>query len=62
MALTYKIFTLDLRYHDTDLTQTQCFGLTGGLHGLPGGGGSIARSNWCSEAFIAKLSIDSTIK
>ncbi len=62
LALTYKIFTLDLRYHDTDLTRTQCFVLTGDLRGLPGGGGAIGRSNWCSEAFIAKLSIDSTIK
>jgi hypothetical protein len=62
IAFTYKIFTLDLRYHDTDLSKTQCFVLTGDLRGLPGGGGSIARSNWCSEAFIAKLSIDTTIK
>jgi hypothetical protein len=62
IAFTYKIFTLDLRYHDTDLNRTQCFVLTGDLRGLPGGGGSIARSNWCSEAFIAKLSIDTTIK
>lgn len=62
LALTYKIFTLDLRYHDTDLSRNQCFVLTGDLRGLPGGGGGLGRSNWCSEAFIAKLSIDTTIK
>jgi hypothetical protein len=62
VAVTFKVFTLDLRYHDTNLDRTQCFVLTGDLHGLPGGGGAIARSNWCSRAFIAKLSVDTSAK
>jgi hypothetical protein len=62
VGLTYKIFTLDLRYHDTDLSRTNCFALTGDLRGLPGGGGTVGQSRWCSSAFIAKLSFDSTLK
>ncbi|MCC7347816.1 MAG: hypothetical protein IT538_10515 [Variibacter sp.] len=61
-ALTYKIFTLDLRYHDTDLSRGSCFILTGDLHGLPGGGGTVGQSRWCSPTFIAKLSFDATLK
>jgi hypothetical protein len=60
VAFTYKIFTLDLRYHDTDLTPAQCFVVTGDLNGLDTGARP-GRSNWCGEAF-AKLSIDTTIK
>jgi hypothetical protein len=58
VAFTYKIFTLDLRYHDTDLSRAQCFTLTGDPRGVFNGG----FSRWCSEAFIAKLAIDTTIK
>ena len=61
IAFTYKIFTLDLRYHDTDLTRAQCFTLTGDLNGLDTGRRP-GLSNWCGEAFIAKLAIDTTIK
>lgn len=61
VSFTYKIFTLDLRYHDTDLSRAQCFTVTGDLAGLDTGR-TPGRSNWCSETFIAKLSVDSTIK
>jgi hypothetical protein len=61
VAFAYKVFTLDLRYHDTDLTRAQCFTITGDLNGLDTGRRP-GRSNWCGEAFIAKLSIDTTIK
>lgn len=61
VGLTYKVFTLDLRYHDTDLSQGQCFTLTGDLNGLDTGSRP-GRSRWCGEAFIAKLSVDATIK
>jgi uncharacterized protein (TIGR02001 family) len=54
-AVTYKIFTLDLRYHDTDLSQTNCFLLTSDPSGAPTG-----RSRWCGQAFIAKFSFDLT--
>jgi hypothetical protein len=62
VGLTYKVFTLDLRYHDTDLSRTDCFALTGDLRGLPGGGNTLGQSKWCGQAFIAKLSVDATLK
>jgi hypothetical protein len=61
VAFTYKVLTLDLRYHDTDLTRAECFGLTADLRGLPGGNGTIGESRWCSEAFIAKIAFDTTL-
>ena len=60
LGLTYKALTLDLRYHDTDLNRAQCFVLTGDPGGLPAGPGQ-SLSRWCSEAFIAKLSVDTTL-
>ena len=39
--MTYKTFTFDFRYYDTDLSKTECFALTGDLHGLNGGGGAL---------------------
>ncbi len=59
---TYKAFTLDLRYYDTNLTKAECNVFTSGSNSSfslgnvttqnPNGLGS----NWCSAAFIAKLS------
>jgi uncharacterized protein (TIGR02001 family) len=60
---TWKAFTLDLRYYDTNLNKGDCNAFTsdytagsaGGPYvtaANPGGQGS----NWCSAAFIAKLS------
>jgi hypothetical protein len=60
IGLTYKAVTLDLRYHDTDIGQANCFTLTGDLNGLDSGGRP-GRSNWCGSAFIAKLSVDTTL-
>jgi uncharacterized protein (TIGR02001 family) len=57
LALTYKVFTLDLRYHDTDLNRSECFALTGDPSGVATG-----RSKWCGQTFIAKLSFDATLK
>ena len=54
-AITYKIFTFDLRYHDTDLNRNQCFLLTSD----PGGVIS-AQSKWCGASVIAKFSFDLT--
>lgn len=56
-SYTYKNFTLDLRYHDTDLTKTKCFTLTSDPRGIATGSG---RSNWCGSAFITTLSVDIT--
>lgn len=66
VGFTYKVFTLDLRYHDTDLKKTQCNILTGDPGARPGGGpipfnGAGLRSNWCSQTFIATLSMDTTL-
>ena len=55
-GLTWKAFTLDFRYHDTDLSQVQCFSLTA----IPTFTNFPPRSNWCDEAFIVKLSFDTT--
>jgi hypothetical protein len=55
-GLTWKAFTLDVRYYDTNLTKTQCFLDTGDLAGLTNGG----QSNWCDSTVIVKLSFDTT--
>ena len=57
VAYTYKSVTLDLRYHDTDLSKSDCFLLTADPRGFSNGTG---RSRWCSQAFIASLSVDLT--
>jgi hypothetical protein len=59
---TYKAFTLDLRYYDTNLTKSQCNAFTSASNSSfspsnittqnPDGLGS----NWCGAAYIAKLS------
>jgi uncharacterized protein (TIGR02001 family) len=55
VSYTYKTVTLDLRYHDTDLNKNECFTNTTDPSGVFSGSG---RSKWCSEAFIATLSLD----
>ena len=66
LAFTYKVFTLDLRYYDTDLNKGDCNAFTSAQTASgttnvtainPGGAGS----NWCGAAFIAKLSADLTL-
>jgi Bacterial protein of unknown function (Gcw_chp) len=65
LDFTWKQFTLDLRYFDTDLSKGDCNAFTsaqsaGGTTNVtainPGGAGS----NWCGATFIAKLSVDLT--
>jgi len=60
IAFTHKVFTLDLRYYDTDLTQAQCFTNTGDLRGLTGGTNPAGTSRWCSATFIVAGKIDIT--
>ena len=65
LGLTYKVFTLDLRYYDTDLSKGDCNAFTSdhtasGVASTsinPGGPGS----NWCGATFIAKISVDATL-
>ncbi len=66
IGFTWKVFTLDLRYSDTDLSKGDCNAFTGDFTASstgnvtvinPGGFGS----NWCGATFIAKLSADLTL-
>jgi len=65
IGFTYKVFTLDLRYSDTDLSKGDCSAFTSDFTAAgtanvtpinPLGTGS----NWCGAAGIAKLSVDLT--
>jgi hypothetical protein len=65
VAFTWKQFTLDLRYFDTDLNKGDCNAFTSAQSArLDGSFTSInpsgAGTNWCGAAFIAKLSVDLT--
>jgi uncharacterized protein (TIGR02001 family) len=60
-GLTYKAFTLDLRYYDTNLNKGDCNAFTSDYSGV--GGNNITAANpggvgskWCGAAYIAKLS------
>jgi uncharacterized protein (TIGR02001 family) len=57
IGFTKNNVTLDLRYHDTDLSKGECFINTTDPSGITSDGG---RSNWCSAAFVATLSVDFT--
>jgi hypothetical protein len=66
IGFTWKVFTLDLRYTDTDLSKTECSAFTsdpGATVGHPGTAINPigAESNWCGARFIAKLSADLTL-
>jgi hypothetical protein len=62
VSFTYKAFTLDLRYYDTNLTKAECNVFTSD-HTATFDPGSVTAqnpgglaSNWCDATFIAKLS------
>ncbi len=67
VAFTYKVFTLDFRYYDTDLSRASCNVLTSDHTATfspsnitsinPSGLGS----NWCGAAFVVKASFDLTV-
>jgi hypothetical protein len=67
LAFTYKVFTLDLRYYDTDLTKSNCDVLTSD-HTAKFSASNITAinpsglgSDWCGATFVAKLSFDLTM-
>jgi len=66
IGFTYKVFTLDLRYSDTDLNKGDCSVFTGAFNAIPGattvtGNNPLGTSsNWCGATGIAKLSVDLT--
>jgi hypothetical protein len=61
VGFTYKVLTLDLRYIDTNLSKSDCSVFTSAQNAVPGQAvtgnnpGGLG-SNWCSAAFVAKLS------
>ena len=64
-GVTYKVFTLDLRYYDSDLNKGDCNAFTSDQTATgvastainPGGPGS----KWCGATFIVKLSVDTAL-
>src|SRR6201995_4143870 len=71
IGFTYKGFTLDLRYSDTNLSKGNCNAFTSDFSSTtagtgfvtasnPGNGTTAFGSNWCSATGIAKLSVDLT--
>jgi len=66
LGLTWKVFTLDLRYSDTDLSKSDCNAFTGD-HTASFDPAAISpinpsglSSKWCGATFIAKLSAELT--
>ena len=61
VTFTRKIFNLDLRYYDTNLSRENCFVLTGDPNARPGGvinpvtNPEGLTSSWCSTTFVAKI-------
>jgi hypothetical protein len=66
LGLTYKVFTLDIRYYDTDLSRANCNVITGDFTATFSPGDVTALnpsglgSNWCGDRIVAKLSADLT--
>ena len=62
LGFTYKVLTLDLRYYDSNLTKAQCNVFTSAQNATFSPGNITPANptglgtNWCSAAFIAKLS------
>ncbi|HEV7636024.1 MAG TPA: TorF family putative porin [Bradyrhizobium sp.] len=67
VGFTYKVFTLDLRYSDTNLSKGACNAFTSDYSTRTATLGSVSainpagfESNWCGAAGIVKLSADLT--
>ena len=62
LGFTYKVLTLDLRYYDTNLNKAQCNVFTSAQNASFSPGNISVQNpnglgtNWCSAAFVAKLS------
>ena len=54
---TYKIATVDLRYHSTSLNKTKCSDITGPTNGASG-----TQSSYCGNAVVGTLSFALTSK
>jgi hypothetical protein len=60
------VFTLDLRYYDTNLSQGDCAVYTSDNTAILGQAGTAynpagVTSKWCDARFVAKLSFDMTL-
>lgn len=51
VSYAYKNLLVDFRYHDTDLTPSECFAFTGDYRGFINGG----TSRWCGSALIGTI-------
>jgi hypothetical protein len=65
-GFTWKVFTLDFRYYDTNLSKGNCNAFTSDNTASGGGFANNINpnglgSNWCSAWFVAKLSADLTL-
>jgi hypothetical protein len=66
IGVTYKVFTLDVRYSDTNMTKAECNTLTSDFGASFAPGNITATnpagfgSNWCGPAVAAKFSADLT--
>jgi uncharacterized protein (TIGR02001 family) len=67
VGFTYKVFTLDFRYSDTDLSKGACNAFTSDYTAKVATAGSVSainpggfESNWCGATGIVKLSADLT--
>ena len=65
-GITYKVFTLDFRYYDTDLNKGDCNAFTSdhtasGTTNVTAINPSGLGSDWCGATFIAKLSVDTAL-
>jgi uncharacterized protein (TIGR02001 family) len=60
VTFTYKVFNIDLRYYDTNLSKENCFVLTGDTSARTGGRIDLVTnpegliSNWCGATIVAK--------
>jgi uncharacterized protein (TIGR02001 family) len=66
LAFTWKAFTLDLRYYQSDLSKGDCNAFTSdhtaaGIATTPINPSPLPGSNWCGATFIAKLSFATSI-
>ena len=67
VGFTYKVFTLDMRYSDTNLSKGACNAFTSDYTARVASAGSVSlinpggfQSNWCGSTGIVKLSADLT--
>ncbi|MHC2000987.1 TorF family putative porin [Methylobacterium sp. CM6241] len=56
LSYTYKNIVLDVRYHNTDLTKTECAVFSGDFRQVTNGG----TSKWCGDAVIGSITFQTS--